>query len=424
MKKILCTLLAFAMCLTMVAFPASAEESARYIISPEVAGAETAVALTDDDLSINEEVAEYIAQFFVEDMMATGQTTWETEPTIVETVPMYDEYGKDITAYTIELSSGYVVVSAYIDVPNIILEWADETAPFFDSVETSSSKIIYTGGLNYFIDNGGTQVQTVDGDYVQRTRIDDILTPTRSAEYVSSKVIQEIVQYKQASVSVTRSNYVGDDNEFCGYITDPFIHAENLYGGSWTAYTWENHWEDYTHFAKTSDFSGYDEHCGIVANINLLRMYANKYGLPAISSLSDQTLFSRNIQINDENGGEYFDNGSGTNKDVMDDFVKKFFASYNVSITISSMLSYNFGSITNSLSKPYQLLYMALSGADGENGNPYADHGVIAYAYTQLKRTNLADYRTYVKLVDGSNSGPRYLEFIALSCVKYYAITF
>ena len=45
MKKVLCTLLSVALCLTMVSFLVSAEESARYTISPEVAGTETAVRL-------------------------------------------------------------------------------------------------------------------------------------------------------------------------------------------------------------------------------------------------------------------------------------------------------------------------------------------------------------------------------------------
>lgn len=153
-KKSLCTLLSLVTCLTMVSFPVSAKEPARYTITPEVAGTETAVVLTDNDLSINEEVAEYIAQFFVEDMMATGQTTWETEPTLVETVPMYDENGEDITAYTVELSNGYVVVSAYIDVPNIILEWADEAEPVYSLIDvplSNTGKIVYTGALNYFV---------------------------------------------------------------------------------------------------------------------------------------------------------------------------------------------------------------------------------------------------------------------------------
>ena len=53
--------------------------------------------------------------------------------------------GEAITSYTFELTSGYVTVAAYADMPSPILEWADEAEPVyaeFDSLCRSKKSSI------------------------------------------------------------------------------------------------------------------------------------------------------------------------------------------------------------------------------------------------------------------------------------------
>lgn len=426
MKKVLCTLLSVALCLTMVSFPVSAEESARYTISPEVAGTESAVVLTDEDLTINEEVAEYIAQFFVEDMMATGQTTWETEPTIVETVPMYDANGEEITAYTVELSSGYVVVSAYIDVPNIILEWADEAEPIYANyVLTAESKIVYTGNLNYLIDTGG-ELFTGSGTSLERDAINSNLEDQRALNNVEPSLLSFLIEQK-SRIDKTGIVSYASNNTSGGYITDPLVHARNVYGGTWVAYQWSNKWESYANFATVYQFSGYEEHCGPVAITNMIKMYGDSYYYSSIMNESDADVFDTVIGVNSANDNKYYANRplcllGGTLIETAGEFIQKCFLEYGKSVLVSDLLSPTFSNITNDLTYSNRLIYMALNYY-GPN-NPYGNHAVVIYAYTQLRNSNVANYRTYVKICDGLNYSARYLQFESLADGHYYRVTF
>ena len=55
---------------------------------------------------IPEEVAYYLAEYFIQDMLPSGQTIWNDETVILATEPLFDESGESLTAYTFELTSG------------------------------------------------------------------------------------------------------------------------------------------------------------------------------------------------------------------------------------------------------------------------------------------------------------------------------
>lgn len=323
----------------MVSFPVSAKEPARYTITPEVAGTETAVVLTDNDLSINEEVAEYIAQFFVEDMMATGQTTWETEPTLVETVPMYDENGEDITAYTVELSNGYVVVSAYIDVPNIILEWADEAEPVYSLIDvplSNTGKIVYTGALNYFRETTTNELVTVEGKTLLRNEVNDILSKQRAKENIPSDVISE---YRKAqlspAISTMRSGGINDEG---GVIDDPFIHAKNVYGGTWVNKEYANVWENAAIFFNKSDIptNAYAQACGPIAITNIVKIYGTKYNNSYLKNRYADAVFYDIIAVSDRNPTPFYINSIGGGVDAANapPYILSVFDSYNIDVAV------------------------------------------------------------------------------------------
>lgn len=96
-RKWICIFLSVIMLCVPLSISATAEERAVYVLSPETGLTETNVAIQEEDLFIPAEVAEYIAEFFVADMFETGQTVWQTEPSVLNVVPMYDETGEKIT---------------------------------------------------------------------------------------------------------------------------------------------------------------------------------------------------------------------------------------------------------------------------------------------------------------------------------------
>ena len=147
----------------------------------------------DEDFFISEEVAGHIAELFIADMVETGLTVWDEDTAVMATVPMYDETGENVTAYSVEATEGYVVVSAYLDVPDIIFEWSDETAPLYSKFEAapsrlqsekSDAKIVYVGTLGYFYDNGGETLLDVEGTKVQRDYVENSLEELRSIDNV------------------------------------------------------------------------------------------------------------------------------------------------------------------------------------------------------------------------------------------------
>ena len=86
--------------------------------------------------NIDAETAALIATAFVTDnvQMNIG-STWTEDTEVSNVVTMYDTNGST-SAYSVEFetngqSNGYVIVSAYVDVENLILEYADEAEPLY-----------------------------------------------------------------------------------------------------------------------------------------------------------------------------------------------------------------------------------------------------------------------------------------------------
>lgn len=276
MKKLLSFILSLCMVITL-AIPGSANNWEGAIPSAGFSLVST-TSLTDEDFFIPEEVAYYVAQFFIEDMANSGVAKWDSKTSIIKVVPMYDETGEGITAYTAELTEGYVVVSAYVDMPSIILEWGDEGIPSYKNAKNrsaSNAKVIYVGALDYYVDNGNGNVETVSGNRIMRNTLENSLDKLRSEKNVSSKAKQYITNEKQLCLKSGISP-LASDNYWGGYITDPLIYASRVYGGTWKGFEWKNYWENYIGSATTSTFSYRDNCCGPVAVTNLLLMYSNK----------------------------------------------------------------------------------------------------------------------------------------------------
>ena len=241
---------------------------------------DTSGAIQESDLIMPPEAAPYVAEFFIRDMIATGQTAWDETTAVVNTVTMYNETGETPTAYSVELTSGYVIVSAYVDVPNPILEWADEAEPVYagfsdqpvayDTEGSGETKVVYLGTLNYLLDTGNDTLGTVEGIEVDREALTNQFDEIRDIANVPDDLM-ELLEDSDGGV-VPMMNGSGEE------IDSPTTYAKTVYGGTWTCHDYSNKWEQYKNALTDSTVNdSADNTCVPIAITNAIKMYGNKY---------------------------------------------------------------------------------------------------------------------------------------------------
>lgn len=407
LKKLISTLLSTVLVACLVT-PVSAETAATRI--------------EDEDLLINQEVAENIAELFVDDMVNSGQTKWNSDTEVTHTEILYDEQGENITAYSVELTTGYVVVSAYVDVPSVIFEWADETEPVYEGSLSAETKVIYTGPMGYLLDNGALTLQNLEGKEVFRSQVPNQIETLRDMQNVQPSVLQEIVTAKKAALIANgqeATTQAAADNHSGGYITDAGVYARNVYGGTWTCTDWYNQWEDYANFATTSNFSGYSNHCGPTAITNAIKMYGNRYNNYTIKNSSNVAVFNKVIEANWDSGNYYYNGGDGTFDDSADAFIRDSFAKFGVNVSTYGRYYCTVDNIKNATTSD-RLMYIMLHSY----GEPYGNHAVIGYAWSRMTRSSDLGDKHFVKVCDGHKSSGRYLEVSLFIDDQYWEIHF
>lgn len=177
---------------------------------------DSSLSSTTSSTSIPENVAEIIAGYFIQDMLSMPDITWSEETSIVNSQTMYAPDG-EISAYSFELQTngsdnGYVVVSAYPDIENGILEFSDESTPVYESFNLDANDdIIYTGNLNYFKSAKDSNLVTaIDGTTLLKKDVSEPLEASRNT-----------------SSAQTQADYP---------ISDPIVWANEHYGGPYRSY--------------------------------------------------------------------------------------------------------------------------------------------------------------------------------------------
>ena len=415
-KKIITTFLSLVVLLGAI-IPANATEV-------EKNTAEGTQNITNEDLFISGEVATYIADFFIQDMKKYEFVSWDDSTKIIRTVPLYDQTGDKIVAYTAELNDGYITISAYIDMPSMILEWSDKAAPIYAELSSEPSnrssqekpqKIVYLGELNYLIDNGGANLKSVNGIEVPRNSVTEKLSQYRKIDNVKEAALSDLHRAKERADEIPKAMRAGE-NTPGGYISDVFTFARNAYGGTWTAYDWENAWEPYTHYSITSDFKNYENHCGPTAITNIIKMYGLKYNHSVIKNTLPATVFNRVMEVNTASNNKYYTSSGGTKDNTAGEFMQKSFQKFNVNISVRQYYA-NLGNIRNSTSGN-KLMLIALHQAA-----PYGDHSVVGYAWTRI-RNQSGGMISFVKLVDGHNRSGRFIDIQTISNDKYWEASF
>lgn len=338
--------------------------------------------------AIPENVAEIIATYFIRDAQSLPENNWSNETKILACVPMYNIDGST-SAYSFELStdgkeSGYIVVSAYPDISNVILEYSDIAAPVYDALDLSSTdSVVYTGLLNYYKETRAGDLISIDGEEIQKTEIPTPINDIRNSTNLPSVV--------------SRGRYP---------IEDPYEWADTYYEGPFK-YSGDskNEFEKYCNFRTTDDFPGYNNHCGPTAITNLVEMIGayNKYS--SITRLSYDEIFDAVVECGLEN--DYFNQDDGSLWIYENDFISDSFALFNVNTTVKSKDA-TMSNIKTELTN-HRPFYLTLKKHD-----LYGDHAVVGYAYTRLisETTNL--YLSFVKIADGWESYGRYLDITSI----------
>lgn len=377
-----------------------------YAISPIL---NNDLILTDDVLTINADMAEEIAKLFLADALCLPDVNWTSSTEVIETIPLYDgaENAK-ITSYSVELTEGYIIVSAYVDVPSMILEWSDQASPVYaEFTIAENDKIVYTNPLQYYKDSGGSKLETIDQNFVDRESVENNINSLRDITNISPALLTTLTPNNSSSTY--------------GYISDPIVNANLNYNGPFVANDWENNWEDDVMFYTTSDFknlgSGYNNHCGPTAITNMLIAYGNRKNTMSILSTNTNNIFVSVAELGLES--LYYSQSTGTSGSYADDYIIDSFDLYGVDISVLGRYSITYTNVKNSF-EDNNLLYITLN-----NDDTYGDHAVVGYAYTRLRSQTDGSYVTYVKIADGHNDAARYIDLNLLdSTSKYWELIY
>lgn len=369
--------------------------------------------LNDDDLFLSEDVATYVAQFFINDMVATGNTQWTKETEIQSIEILYDATGEAVIGYSVELDQGYVVVSAYVDMPSLILEWSDTAIPLYEEFNVANvEKVLYVNTLEYYCADKTKTLYTIDGVEVSSEGLTNTLVEMRDVSNIDANVLDSIVSMKEEN----EYGLMPYDDTAGGEITDPFTYAKNVYGGTWTSTEWANNWENYMNYSLATDFEGYTGRCGPAAITNIIKAYGNKYNNSTIKNATSQQVFDKLMEVNEENNNEYF-TSPGTPVETTPDFIKKGFAKFRVQVRVYGTYTPTYDNVKNATTSN-RLMYLIVW-----NNKPYGNHALVGYAYTQLVNGS-GSYISFLKVADGWNRSGRYLPISSLSSDAYYEVYF
>ena len=402
-KKIISIMMAAVMIFSMsTAFSFAGDTSSKIIVN------------SSGDKLIPEDVAEIIAERFITDIAAADlDMTWTDDTEVDDCTVLYDE-NNDISGYSFDLETagednGYIVISAYTDIENQILEYSDSCDPLYESLDLDAGdKVIYTGTLDYYKDTGNSYVVSLDNKTVAKTQLKSDFEACRSASYQLSNRIE--MQNALSGESYTTDSDDGVDLD--GTIYNAVDYANANYAGPFSAYEWDNHLEQYCKFTTMGSFSGYVNHCSPTAITNLIQMKGAYAGNSNITNKSYRTIFSTVAQYGINQG--YYknasaDNDGGTSTDKINQYIKESFNLFGVNVSVTNKIaSYNNVKVEISNNRPIYLTLLA--GGDTAYTEPDLGHDVIGYAYTRLKSSTTGNYKSFLKVADGWYSHGRYID--------------
>lgn len=364
----------------------------------------------EDAINIDAEVAGYIAEFFIEDMIATGTCGWDENTEIVDVIAMYDETGVTPTAYTVELTEGYVVVAAYADVESLIPEWSDAGTPLYENIGIEDNDtILYLGGYEYFVDLEDNTVCDIYGNSTDKDNLVNYVEMSRDVSNLPGVVLENCT-INPGIITLSNS------------LDDPYAHAEEIYGRidnerEFYLSDYCNLWENYIEFYE--DTNGYQNCCVPLCIINIVFAHMNKYKLPLsyynsnFQSYSDlfRYIADYGIEQGYYNDAPYDQNG-GTGYYFTDTYILEALRALSIGTNVVGTYLPTYANIKYHLEDNDLLALRLYNHASYSDNDPQTNeaHKVLCYAYTRLYNVYNGNYKTYLKIADGWESSARYLD--------------
>lgn len=346
----------------------------------------------DSTMAISEETASNIAKLFIRDIILSQDTNWNVSTAVENVTPLYASNESTVNAYSVELNEGYIVVSAFLDVPSLILEWSDSAEPLYENLDCSN-KILYMGGYNYFEGLSNNKVTDLYGKTISDDDLYDIFYNSRDINYIPDNVLVFIAD-----------KYASNSNLKKAQIEDPVSYANKYYTGPFVPHDYINKWNDYVYYFLMNSVSGYDQHCGPTTITNIILAYSKKYQ-GNIYSGRESSVFNNIAQLGINNG--YYTNSSngGTYINCIYNYIVKSMNYYSINATVQNGKSITYNSIRNDLSNG-SLLYVSLVDAENYNGG---NHSVMCFAYNRMVSQTTGYYLSFLKVADGWNDSGRYV---------------
>lgn len=317
-----------------------------------------------------------------------GESDAETE--IADVVTMYDVDGS-ISAYSCELKTagveaGYVIVSAYPDAENVILEFSDAATPLYDKFDVQEEdSIVYTGTLNYFLAVDSDKLLTVDQFTIDRDE-----APTPLADN-----FDEVLQYSIQPLG---------DGDYP--ITDPFTWAKYYYGGTFSAIDWKNPFESACTYRTAGEFKNlngntYYHACGPTAITNMIELVGIFRNYNPVTSKKPWDIFQTVARLGINKGyyrNTYTLNG-GTPTSTSANYIRDAFKAFGITTSITSTTNVVYSNVKAAIDG-YKPIY--LETASDHAYEHYQNHVMMAYAYTRIKN-GAGRIKDFMKVADGQN---------------------
>lgn len=432
MKKILSIIIT--VCVLLSAMTISIYAISLSLTTTRITFAGDSVLVSDNALEeaieITAEEAGYIAELFIADMIESGTCCWDEDTEIVDVVTLYDETGTAATAHTVELTEGYVVISAFADSESLIPEWSDTAMPIYDNLDNDENdNIIYLGSYEYYVDSSDTTVTNIEGNIIQKSNLINYIDESRDINNVPTSLIECCVVTPNdmpniAILTGNDDNHDGYDDDGDGTIVDPYYHANTIYGGYYDSAEYCNLWminndmnNEYIkhyNYNDVDDLSKYPGCCVPLYITNIAIAHSEKYNISLTdydSNINDyDDLFVHIAEYGIETG-YYGPPHYGVYNDDLAPYTFRALRDLSIGISMSSqqyVASYD--NIKNDLENGNLLcLRLYNHSTYGQGG-----HVVLAYAYTRIQSQSTGFYKTYLKVADGWNSSARYVDLASV----------
>ena len=410
-RRLISVVLVFAILNSMISISAYAldgiEDEVVTLIPAEGMCVEIDKENYDDIMFVPEEMAKQIAMLFVSDIVDCDDSTkWDHDTEVIDVIPLYNEDITEVTAYTVYLTSGYVIVSAYLDTPSQVTEWSDVAEPVVEDFECidDEDKVIYLGAFDYYLDDGEKDVKDIYGNEVERDELVNEIEISREAENIPALVLEEIADEAQEMEISVQSTSTEPRRIF-----NPIYDANYMYKGPFVCHDYVNKWDKYATFHTLEEQDIADGACVPMAITNALCTYGNRYS--SYSSISKNFLKTFKSVVR-QVGAPWFMNGIGVKEENCPGYMGDCLKYFEINATVSSKVTTNYDNLKSYLGSG-SLLVLGISGYNLDK-TVNANHAVMCYAYTRLVSKTTGWYKTYIKTADGIESRARYYDLATI----------